>query len=789
MLKNFFLITLRNLKKSGLYSAINIFGLAIGIVCSVLILLWVDDEVSYDKFLPKYDRLYQVWIAGDYDNKINNWNSVPLPTYEALKTIDSNIKRTVVTGWGAPRLLTAGEVRIMQDGYYVSEEFLEMFEYPLVSGSPAEALKDPRSIVISESLAKILFGDEDPMGKPIKFSDEGTLQVTGILKDVPQNSSFQFDYLAPWKYRESVNPWVVENKNNWGNYSFQVFVELNDPFRELDVEESIYDLAMEKDGGDGIEKHFFLYPMRQWRLYSNFDDQGNEIGGRSDYVQLFTAIAIVILIIACINFMNLATARSEKRAKEVGIRKSLGTTRARLIYQFISESIIITFIAFLLAVLLTELSLPAYNNLVEKELSIEYSSPLFWLCSVGIIVVLGMISGSYPAFYLSSFDPVRTLKGTVKLGKGATLPRKILVILQFGFSIVLLISTIVIFQQIELVKNRDLGYQQENLISIELTEDLRNNYDVLKQELIQSSWVESVTRSNSEITQVNSNNFLGWPGKPENQKVLFTTITCEFDYAQTMGIEMLMGRDFSKEFASDSNAIVVNKAALDIMNLEDPIGTNLDLWGQDRRLVGVIDNVLMGSPYEPVRPSFLILMDWGGYISIRLKATNDLQASLAGVEEIVTKHNPDYPFEYRFADVEFQRKFTTISLTKKLATLFAALALIITGLGLFGLASYTAEQRVKEIGIRKVLGASVQNLMGLMSKDFAWLVIVAFLLAAPTSYYLLDQYLERYTIRVNLQWWIFPLVGLVVLVFAIAIVSDQARRAAKANPVQSLRNE
>ncbi|WP_420578053.1 ABC transporter permease [Ekhidna sp.] len=788
MLKNFFLVSIRNLRKNGLYSVINISGLSIGIVCSVLILLWVADEVSYDKFLPKYDRLYQVWVSSDYDNRINNWRSVPLPTYEALKTEDSNISNTVVTGWGSERLLTVGDTRILKDGYYVSEEFLEMFEFPLVSGTHKDALKDPMSIVLSESLAKILFGDEDPIGKQVKLEDEGTLQVTAIVKDLPENSSFQFDYLATWKYRESVNEWVRDNKTNWGNYSFQVFIELNDAKREQDVQENIAGLIMEKDE-DGIDKHFFLHPMSQWRLYSNWDDEGKQAGGRSDYVQLFTAIAIVILIIACINFMNLATARSEKRAKEVGIRKSLGTSRSKLIFQFIGESVFITFLAFVVAVLLTELALPAYNSLVEKELFIDYTSPVFWMASVGIIFVLGIIAGSYPAFYLSSFRPVQTLKGTIKVGKGATTPRKVLVIMQFAFSIILMISTIVIFQQINLVKNRDLGYEQERLIAVEMTEDLRKNYEVLKQELESSGLVESVTRSNSQITQINSNNFLGWPGKPEDRRVIFTTITTTYDYAKTMGIDMLMGRDFSKEYGNDSSAIVINKAALDIMGLENPIGTNLDLWGNKRKLIGVIDNVLMGSPYDPVKPMFMILDDWGGYASVRLKKTNDLQETLAGVEEIFTKHNPAYPFDYNFADVEFQRKFTTINLTRKLAMLFATLAMIITGLGLFGLASYMAEQRIKEIGIRKVLGATISSLMALMSKDFAKLVVFSFLLAAPLAYYWLDKYLDRYTIRVDVTWWIFPIVGVIVLGFAILIVSDQARRAARANPVQSLRNE
>lgn len=789
MLKNFFIIAFRNLKKNGLYSFINIAGLSIGVVCSILILLWVQSETSFDKFIPKHDRLYQLWISGDYDNRINNWQSVPLPTYEAMKTINSNVENTVVAGWGAPRLLTAGEVRIMKEGYYVSEEFLEMFEFPLVAGSHQEALKDPMSIVISESLGKILFGEEDPIGKQVRLEDEGTLQVSAVVKDIPENSSFQFDYLATWKYRESVNEWVKDNKTNWGNYSFQVFVELNDPSNELAVEESIRPLMLEKDGDDGINKYLFLYPMNRWRLYSNFDENGEEIGGRSDFVQLFTVIAIVILLIACINFMNLATARSEKRAKEVGIRKSLGSLRISLIGQFISESIFITAIAFAGAIILTELLLKPFNLLVDKALFIDYTSPVFWLFIIGSILALGVIAGSYPAFYLSAFKPVQTMKGAVKAGKGATTPRKILVITQFGFSIVLMISTLVIFQQIGLVKNRDLGYDQENLISVEVTNDIRKNYDVIKQQVLSSGVASSMTRSNSEVTSITSNNFLGWPGKPKERKVLFTTITSEYDYAKTMGIDILMGRDFEKQYASDSDAILINKAALDMMNLEEPIGTNLELWGQKRRLIGVLDNTLMGSVYEPVKPMFIILNDWGGYISIRLNKTDDLIESIARLEAIFNEHNPAYPFEYNFMDVEFQQKFTTIAMTRKLATLFSSLAIIITGLGLFGLAAYTAEQRTKEIGIRKMLGATVTNLMRLMSKDFAKLVLIAFLVAAPLGWYLMDQYLDRYTIRIDISWWIFPVVGLVILAFAVAIVSGQARKAAKANPVKALRSE
>lgn len=787
MFKNYFRVTVRNLFKNAVYSVINITGLAIGLVCSILILLWVADELSYDRFIPKNDRLYQVWVNADFDSKTNSWRSVPLPTYEAMKTADHNIVNTVVCDWGFEHLLTVGEKGIYKRGYYVSEEFLEMFEFPLVQGDAASVLDDPSSIVISQSTAIALFGNEDPINKVIRIDNSDDLKVSGVIEDVPGNSSFEFDILIPWKYRERVNEWVRDNKDNWGNYSFQVFIELNDAKNEKVVEDNVKELLKE-NGQDDIERTFFLYPMTRWRLYSTFEN-GKEKGGMIEYVQLFTVIAIAILIVACINFMNLATARSERRAKEVGIRKAVGSKRTELIFQFMGESILITMIAFIIALLLVFGTLPLYNQLVDKELFIDFTDPMTWWFSLAIITFTGLLSGSYPAFYLSSFRPAATLKGKISVGKNASLPRRILVVLQFGVAMVLMAGTVVIYQQIGMARERDLGYSQERLITVDFTDELRKNYEPLKNELLQSTAVESVTRSNSSITQVNSNNFLGWPGKPEELRVIFSTITIDYDYAKTMGIRMLEGRDFSKDFASDSSAIIINKAALDLMQLEDPIGTELDLWGEQRKLIGVIDNVLMESLYREVKPLFMIMDDWGGVVTLRLKGGQDLQTSLNTVESVLKKYNPAYPFDYQFMDEEFEKKFKTIELTQDLANIYAILTILITGLGIFGLAAYTAEQRTKEIGIRKVMGASVSHLISLISKDFTKLVIIAFVIAAPLSWWLLDNYLDRYPLRISLQWWIFPMTGVVALVFALLIVSNQALKAAKANPAHSLRTE
>ena len=443
MFKNYLIITVRNLFKNGFYSFINIAGLAIGITCSILILLWVANETSFDKFHPKADRLYQVWVNAAFNGKINSWTSVPLPTYEAMKTADSNIKRAVVTDWGGDHLVTVGENRLMKKGYWASEEFLQMFEFPLINGDASQVMADPRSIVISQSMAKALFADEDPINKMVRVDNEYDLKVTGILKDVPSNSSFEFDFLMPWKFREQENKWVQENTTRWGNYSFQVFVELNDPVNHTATEARIKNI-LQQHGETENKPEFFLYPLLRWRLHGSFEN-GVETGGMNDYVQMFSIIAIFIIVIACINFMNLATARSERRAREVGVRKSVGSRRYELILQFIGESLFISFIAFAIAILMAQLLLPFYNDLVQKKLFIDYTSSQFWIFTLGMIFLTGIISGSYPAFYLSSFQPAKVLKGKPTIGKGASTPRKVLVTLQFGFSILLIIGTLVIF--------------------------------------------------------------------------------------------------------------------------------------------------------------------------------------------------------------------------------------------------------------------------------------------------------------------------------------------------------
>ncbi|MFN7491336.1 MAG: ABC transporter permease [Cyclobacteriaceae bacterium] len=783
MFRNYLKVAFRNLTKNSVYSFINIVGLAVGLACSILISLWVLDELSYDQFQPKLKQLSQLWINATYDGKVNTFQSVPFPAHKEIRNEDSRIKNSVITNWGGESLLTVGDNRYKKNSYYVSEEFLEMFQFGLRAGQADKVLDDPNSIVLTKSTALALFGSEDVIGKSVKVDNSLDLIVSGVLEDLPGQSSFEFDCLIPMY---QLGQWVREN-NNWGDYSWQVFLELQPGTTHEEVTEKIKGLMVKKGEVD-IPREFFLHPMERWRLHSTFEN-GKEAGGMIDYVIGFSAIAIFIVVIACINFMNLATARSERRAREVGVRKSVGSRRRELIFQFLGESLLITTISFFLALVVVELALPFYNDLTQKKLTLDFASPIFWLVDVSVILITGVVSGSYPAIYLSSFSPVKVLKGKVQIGRGGATPRKVLVVLQFFFATFLIIGTIVVSEQIQHVKKRDLGYDQKNLIMIPHTEEIGKSFSSIRNELMATGAVKSVTKSNSPITDVYSNNFLSWPGKPEEEKVLFITVTTELDYTKTMGIKILEGRDFVG--AGDSSSVLVNKAAADIMGLKETLGTEVVYWGDRKsKIVGVIDDVLMGSPYRKPSPMFVAYQPgWANSVTLRLEETSDITGAIKKIEEVFKKYNPAYPFEYKFVDEQFNRKYATINLISTLANLFAILAILITGMGLFGLAAFTAEQRTKEIGIRKVMGASVPGLVTLISKDFSFLVMISFVFSAPMSWWLLNSFLERYPYRIGFPWWAIAVSGLIALVFALVIVSTQALKAATSNPANSLRSE
>ncbi len=789
MLLNYFKIAIRSLLKNPAFSFINVTGLSIGLACSILILLWVYDEVTFNQYFPKYDNIAQVRLNAVVDKGIVTGVSMPYPLKDALLTQDKRILRAVRTNWGEGALMAVGDKKMNKVGLWVTESFFDIFEHEFISGTP-RALDDPRTIVLTESLAKALFGDEDPLNRMILVENKEELKVTGVVKNLPENSNFSnYSFYMAYSYYELTQGWVSQVKDRWDNNVTQVYVELEPGTNIEEVNESISKL-ISSHHKDLDNVSLFMQPMSHWRLYTNFTE-GKESGGLILYVRLFTGIAIFILVIACINFMNLATARSERRAREVGIRKSIGSRRKDLVFQFLGESILLALIAFLVAVVLVELSLPLYNQLVSKHLEINYGSPYFWLLGLGLSVATGVLAGSYPAFYLSAFNPVQVLKGRMHVSRGSATPRQVLVTLQFSFSILLVIASVVVYKQIDHLRRRDTGYNQDNLLLIWTSADIEKNYQPLKTELLASGYVESMCKSNSPVTSIFSTNILeDWPGRQPGQRIEFTTIATEYDYTKTLGIKLLEGRDFSPDHVADTAAMVINQATVDVLNLENPIGAKLKMFETDFEVIGVTENILMGVATRPIDPMVMILSpSWSSTISVRLKPSENIQETLAGVEKIFQKYNPAFPFEYRFADQEFQKKFSTFDMIGRLSSGFTVLTLLITALGIFGLASFAAEQRSKEISLRKVMGATVGSLILLMTSDFSRLVVIAFMIAAPLGWYFMDQFLERYPYRIDMPVWVLPLAGASALALTLLIVSTQALKSATANPVDALRSE
>ncbi|MBA4144488.1 MAG: ABC transporter permease [Cytophaga sp.] len=790
MFKNYFKIAFRTLQRNLAYSLINVIGLSIGIASSILILLWVYDEISYDTHFTNYNLIHQVKLNTTTETEIITRAQVPMPLKDVLESQDSRVDKSCIT-IRQNALLTVGDKKMNKVGLDAGESFLEMFDFKMIEGNPATALKELRSIVLTQSTATALFGKEDPMGKMVQVKIENTeeLKVTGVIADPPVNSTFRPDFILPFAYFEATSVWVHYARSNWNNNAFEIYVQLQPGANKEDVDLSIRDL-IKKNSKDKSEKALFLHPMSHWKLYDKFEN-GKEVGRTLEYLRMFSCIAIFILVIACINFMNLSTARSEHRAREVGIRKSVGSNRKQLLVQFLGESILIAGMAFILSIVLVELLLPFYTTWVRKELTINYASPAFWLFGISLTLITGLLAGSYPAFYLSSFKPIAVLKGKMAAGKRGNMPRQVTVTLQFGFSILLIIGTIVVYQQINYLRHREIGYDRENLMMVWSSSDIEKNFKPLKEELLRSGAAVSVCKSSTPITAINSSSPLqGWPGMLPDQKVEVNNIATEYDYTKTMGVRLIEGRDFSEEFKSDTAAILLNQAAVNTLHLKDPIGSKIEMWGQSWNVIGVMEDVIMFSVAHHVEP-LVMTMDptWSNAINIRLPKTGDVNASIKRVEGIFKKYNPDYPFDYDFADTEFEFKFWRLNMIGSMAGAFTLLAIFITALGLLGMAAFTAEQRTKEIGIRQVMGASLSSIVVLLTKDFSRLVIIAFMISAPLAWWAVDAFLKSYEIRIPVPLWVFPVAGGTALLLTIIIVSTQALRAATNNLVKSLRSE
>ncbi|MEP6681748.1 MAG: ABC transporter permease [Parafilimonas sp.] len=789
MVKNFFKIAWRNLLRSKGFSIINITGLAVGMASAILILLWIQNEVSHDRFHTKLDRIYTLNNRDKFNGDLWAWNTTPKILAPTLKQNFPEVEeavRTTQCGF----LFSVDNKHINESGYFTDPAFLKVFSFPLVEGNITTALSQMNNIVITQKLAKKFFGNADAIGKVIRIDSSDNFTVTGVMKDLPNNTSFDFDYLLPWSYLKKIGG----DDTYWGNNSVQSYLLLKPGVSQAAFDKKIQNVTIDhtKGTGDSSTTRVFTYPLKSTWLYSK-SENGYYVGGRVETVKLFGIIAAFILLIACINFMNLSTARSEKRAKEVGIRKVVGAQKGMLIIQFIGESILLAFIAFLLSILIVELSLPGFNTLVGKQLFIDFGNAYYWLFALTFIVFTGVLAGSYPAFYLSSYKPVKVLKGTFKAAHALVTPRKILVVLQFTFAIALIICTILVEQQIKYAQDRDTGYAGNRLVYTNLNGDINKNFLLIKNELISNGAAVAVTKSMSPITQRYSDSWgFTWTGSnDDDKKTDFIRMASDADFVKTLGVHLLQGRDIDiYKYATDSTAILLNEAAVKVMRLKNPVGTVVNADNKNWTVVGVVKDFIYGSPYEKVQQ--LMVMgpaSWFNVMHFKLNPANSIQKNMQLAENVFKKYNPQYPFDYKFADESYALKFQDEKRTGTLAALFAGLTIFISCLGLFGLATYMAENRIKEIGVRKVLGASVMNITSLLSKDFLKLVIVSLIVASPIAWWAMSSWLKDYTYHINIEWWVFVLAGFLSIAIALLTISYQSIKAAISNPAKSLRTE
>ena len=787
-------IAWRNLLKNKIYSVINIAGLATGMAVAMIIGLWIHDETSANKHFKNYKTLYQVMMHQTFDGVRYTQQALPFPIGEELKNIYPDFKGVAMCDWGQMHSLIFGDKKISKYGHFIGADAISMFSIKILEGDK-DPLHEPYSIVLTNETAKILFGNENPIGKMVKMDNQTNLKVTAVVEKQPKNSSLAFAYLIPFQLQETIYSWVkAYHKTNWGNNSWQTYVQLNDRASPASVNSKLKNVIISHFTDENTLKHIkpevFIHPMAKWRLYGDFEN-GKNTGGFIKYVRMFGILGMVVLLIACINFMNLSTARSEKRAKEVGVRKAVGSGRKQLVSQFLNESILIAACSFILALGIVILALPYFNKLTDKDMSLQLANPLFWAIMIAFTVITGLLAGSYPAFYLSSFNPVRVLKGNLKAGGSSSLPRKILVVLQFASSVILMIGTIIINQQIQFGKNRPIGFNNKGLISVFWSGDIEKNYETIRQELLNTGAVVSVCQSNSPPSDLySSNNGWEWKGsQPVDKSSVFSTIATSYDYTITLGIKLLAGRDFSRDFA-DSNGVILNQAAVKRMNLQNPVGASLKWNDKPMTVIGVIPDIQMGSPYRVISPLTIIYSKgWVGFLDIRFNPKMSASKAIELIKPIFDRYNPAFPFEYQFADEEYAKKFNYEELVGNLAGITAVLAIFISCLGLFGLASFTAEQRVKEIGVRKVLGASVLNLWKLLSKDFVILVLISCAIAMPVSGYFMNEWLKSYEYKTSIGPGIYVLVVALSMAITLITVSFQAIKAAMANPVKSLRTE
>jgi ABC-type antimicrobial peptide transport system permease subunit len=758
---------------------------------AMLIFLWINDEMGFDRFHAKEDRLFQAYREETSNGRSVVMENSPKILAHTLKTEFPEIED--VARWQNTNfLLTVEDHHFNVPGNFTDSGFLNMFSFPTLEGPPNYALNDPTGIVITQSLSKRLFGNESAIGRQIRVDSINFFTVKSVLKDLPDNTQFHFEYLLPWSYQQKIG-WI--DNGSWENNTVRTFYTLKPGVSANAFDAKIKNLIVDhtKHEQTPANDRLFGHPAAKWHLYSTFEN-GREAGGRISVVRLFSLIASFILLIACINFMNLSTARSEKRAREVGIRKVVGAAKSLLIWQFLAESMMFSLIAGTLAVLVVELSLPSFNLLVNKQLFIDFGNFHFWTAALGFIAITGILAGSYPAFYLSSFQPIKVLKGVLKKSREGIAPRQFLVVLQFSFAIVLIISTIVVLQQIRYAQNRDSGYQRDNIVYNFMQGDVRKNYEMIRDELISNRVATDVTRTSQPMTRHWSDSWgFQWTGSNmDDQKTDFIFFASDNKFVETMGLKMIAGRDINTlSFPTDSNAMLLNESAMKAMRLKNPIGTEVRMGDSRWHVVGVIKDFILESPYEPVAPMIMVGPSSLSFyvLNMKLNPANMVSDNLKKAETVFKKYNPSYPFEYYFLDEDYANKFANEKQTGQLAALFAGLTIFISCLGLFGLSSFTAENRIKEIGIRKVLGASVLSITKLLSRDFIRLILLSFLIASPLAWWVMNEWLQSYQYRISVSWWIFAFTLLLSVAIALITISFQSVKAALMNPAKSLRSE
>ena len=807
MIKNYFKIAWRSFLNNKVYNSLNILGLSVGMVCAGLIFLWVEDEVNFDHFNLKKDRLYFTKVNQKYDTYTATFGSTPGVMAPAMQADIPGIENTCrITEDQTSLLFKIGEKTMYASGKYAEPSVFSMFTFPFVQGNAAGAFSQLHSIVLTEKTAKKFFGDgKNVLGKTVKIDNKQDYVVTGILKDIPQNSTLQFEWLVPFEVYYQQSPWAQK----WGNSCVSSYVELKAGADVASVNKQLYNYLQQKQGSTTSTSHAFLFSMHDWHLYDDFDNGKKSGNGRIVYVRLFSTIAWIILFIACINFMNLATARSEKRAREVGVRKVMGAGKKRLVIQFISEAFLMAALSAAAAIIIMMLVLPAFNSLVQKDLSMGLTNPLHIISIIVLVLLCGFVAGSYPSFYLSSFNPIFVLKGLkLKSGSAATI-RKGLVIAQFAVSIVLIIGTVIIYQQIQHVKSRNLGFNKNNLLQMNLQGDMLKNFSVIKQDLINAGIAENVAVTDHEtIYGGNNTTAVEWPGKAPNSNILISQRLVSPEFISTAGLQMVSGRDFQETDIVQMNDnfkpkdstqvfnVIITQSMEKILGNGSAIGKTMQLPGSKDNeyfhlsVTGVINDYVYGDMYGKSSPViFYCIPQATSLMYVRTKASANPEQLLAKMETVMKNDNPAFPFEYKFVDDQFNEMFMSEMLISKLSRVFAALAILISCLGLFGLAAYTAERRTKEIGVRKVLGASTQGLAGLLSKDFLKLVGFSCLVAFPVAWVIMSSWLKQYAYRISIHWQIFFIAGVAAMVIAAATVSFQAMKAALMNPVKSLKSE